>query len=50
MKDRITIEGQAGVFGAYIARATSTAEIGEVLPPPNGSANSSEARTPGAAS
>src|ERR1700682_5286255 len=32
------------------ARATSTAEIGEVLPPPIGSANSSEARTPAAAS
>ena len=32
------------------ARATSTAEIGEVLPPPIGSANSSEARTPGPAS
>ncbi len=32
------------------ARATSIAEIGEVLPPPIGSANSSEARTPAAAS
>src|SRR3984957_15371591 len=31
------------------ARATSTAEIGEVLPPPIGSASSSASRTPGAA-
>src|SRR5215510_15470559 len=31
------------------ARATSTAETGEVLPPPIGSASSSASRTPGAA-
>ena len=31
------------------ARATSTAEIGEVLPPPIGSASSLASRTPGAA-